>query len=93
MPKKIITSPTPYFKEPCDRCGSKKIISKTWNETIATFNGKSIIEHSQIVCIDSICQKAFDIKMLEEAKKREILKAGRLADAEARARLAKQPRA
>lgn len=93
MSKKITASFTPFLKEPCERCGRKKIISKTWSETITTFNGKSIIEHSQIACSDNICQKAFDAKLLEEAKKREILKAGRLADAVERARLAKQPRA
>lgn len=66
---------TPYLNEPCVRCGSKKRIAKTWKETLITFNGKSIVEHSQIVCTNKICQSDFEKILLEEAKKREVAKA------------------
>ncbi len=76
MSKKIRASMiTPYLNEPCIRCGSKKRIAKTWKETLITFNGKSIVEHSQIVCTNNICQVAFEKLLLEEAKKRDAARA------------------
>lgn len=77
MPKKVIASTIPsYINSPCDRCGSPKMIGKTWKENIETFNGKSTIEHTQILCSNKECQKDYDKKLIEDAKKREALKAG-----------------
>lgn len=64
-----------YLEKPCARCGSKKRISKKWKEKIPTFSGKiTIVDFSQIVCTNKVCQVAFDKELIEEAKKREILK-------------------
>jgi hypothetical protein len=49
-----------YNSQPCDRCGSEKITSKTWNEEIKTALGVSIIEVSQTVCTNKACQAKFD---------------------------------
>ena len=63
-----------YIDTPCDRCGSKKRVSRTWKETIPTFTGTTEVEFSQIVCVNDVCQKAFDEDMKKEAKKREELR-------------------
>jgi Fe-S oxidoreductase len=70
-----ISSFTSYLNQPCDRCGSKKRIAKTWKENIETFTGKkSVVEYSQIVCVNTPCQAAFDKKLFNETKKREEMK-------------------
>lgn len=55
-----------YIDQPCDRCGSKKRISKTWNEKLQMSLGVSIIEVSQIVCTNKVCQVLFDKNRKEE---------------------------
>ncbi len=73
MPK-IISNVTPYLNQPCERCGSKKRISKTWTEKLPTLTGTTIVKHSQIVCTSEICQAEFDKQLLEERKKREAMR-------------------
>ena len=77
MPK--ITSKTlSYESEPCNRCGSKRRISKTWKEKIPTLTGGILIQfHSQIVCTNTVCQNAFDKLLFEEKQKREDLRKAR----------------
>lgn len=55
-----------YIDLPCERCGSKKRISKTWIEEIKTSFGTSSIEASQIVCSNAVCQSVFDERRAEE---------------------------
>lgn len=63
-----------YIDEVCVRCGSKKIISKTWKETLETFAGTSELEISQIVCTNKKCQEQFEISLAQDMKKREEAK-------------------
>lgn len=55
-----------YFDQPCKRCGSKKRISKTWNEEYKTTFGSSKVEISQIVCTNDNCQEQFDLNREKE---------------------------
>ena len=55
-----------YIDQPCERCGSKKSISKTWIEKLATLKGVSILEVSQITCTNKKCQDLFDRNRAEE---------------------------
>lgn len=63
-----------YIKQPCDRCGSKKRVSKTWKEMVATYTGELEVEYSQIVCTNQQCQAEFDKQILEDVKKREVIR-------------------
>lgn len=63
-----------YLEIPCNRCGSKKRVSKTWKEEIPTFTGTTMVEYSQIVCTNTACQKAFDENLEKETKKREAIR-------------------
>lgn len=79
MPK-IISNVISYLNQPCERCGSKKRISKTWTERLPTLTGTTIIKHSQIVCTSEVCQAEFDKHLLEESKKREAVKLNKKAN-------------
>ena len=74
MPKIVSKGPS-YENEPCNRCGSKRKISKTWEESIPNLMGGVIIQtHSQVTCKNIDCQKAFDINLAEEKEKREKIR-------------------
>lgn len=74
-----------FVDTPCERCGSKRRISKTWTETHDTFNGvKKTIECSQIICTNDECQESFDKKSVAETKKREELKQTKIKNDEIR---------
>ena len=49
-----------YVNDPCDRCGSKRISTKSHFEILETFSGKQKIEVSVIVCTNKVCQKEFE---------------------------------
>src|SRR4051812_44213807 len=69
MNKTKAKSKTSYNSQPCERCGSEKLTSKTWNETIETSLGeKLIIEVSQTVCTNKECQAAFNVNREKEMK-------------------------
>lgn len=71
----LLTPQKPTFLEmPCDRCGSKKRVSKTWKEEIPTFTGTTMVEFSQIICTNTVCQEAFNENLEKETKKREVLR-------------------
>lgn len=79
----INISDNPYARQLCELCGSKKRISKKWKEKIPTLTGKIIIiEHSQIVCTNKVCQAGFDKNLLEENEKREAIRVKKEAQAE-----------
>src|SRR5436190_306086 len=63
-----------FVKQPCERCGSKKRISKTWKEKIPTLSGVTEVEYSQIICTNIVCQTEFDENLEKERKKRESLR-------------------
>jgi len=69
MPK--IGNNVPYSEKPCDRCGSKRKVAKTWTEKIKTANSTMVLENSQVICTNKECQAAFDRAELKEREKRE----------------------
>lgn len=83
MPK-IISAVNPYLNQPCERCGSKKRIAKTWKERLSTLTRTTIVEHEQIVCTNDVCQAAFDKHLLEETQKRQAARLKKEADETAR---------
>lgn len=58
-----------YVDEPCERCGRKKRISKSWTEKLETISGVSVVEVSQITCTNKACQDIFDKNRAEELLK------------------------
>lgn len=58
-----------YIDQPCERCGSKRRVSKTWTETVETIIGVSTLEMSQITCTNKVCQDLFDKNRAEEVAK------------------------
>lgn len=63
-----------YVDELCPRCGSKRKISRTWEESIPTFSGNTTVEFSQIVCTNEECQAAFEENLKKETDRREVLR-------------------
>jgi len=55
---------------PCERCNSKRRVKKVWTEKIKNDHGVMILQHTEIVCTNKECQKAFDKKIVEETAKR-----------------------
>lgn len=66
-----------YIDQPCERCGSKKRVSKTWTETVETILGTSVLEFSQTICTNSVCQDLFDKNRAEELIKINARKAAK----------------
>ena len=66
---------------PCDRCNSKRVVAKTWIEKIKNDSGFMTPRHSQIICTNKECQKAFEKTILADIEKREKLKQTKLEDA------------
>lgn len=79
MPK--IGNPKSISEIACDRCNSKRKVSKTWIEKIQNSNGFMVLRHTQIVCTNKECQNAFDKIILEDQKKREKIKQAKLDNA------------
>src|SRR5258708_6166824 len=63
-----------FVKQPCERCGSKKRISKPWKDTIPTLSGTTVVEYAQITCTNLTCQSAFDENLEKEKNKREVIR-------------------
>lgn len=79
MPK--IGDYKPATDTKCERCNSKRKISKTWTEKIKNDHGHMTLFHSQIICTNKVCQKEFEKNMNEEILKREKLKQTRTEEA------------
>lgn len=62
----------------CERCGSKRRISKAWTEKIKNDHGFMLLEHLQIVCTNKECQLAFEKTILADIEKREKIKQAKL---------------
>ena len=67
---------TSSFTSVCTRCGKKRIISKTWKETIFLYGTETVITHEEAVCPDPECQKEVDSKLLKEKEQREEIRKG-----------------
>ncbi len=63
-----------YLDTPCERCGSKRRVAKTWIEKVPNLTGTTTVEFSQIVCTNEACQKTFDENLKKEKQKRESLR-------------------
>ena len=62
-----------FENSPCERCGSKKIVSKMRKEVLQLYSGTSVLEVSHIVCSNKVCQKLFNVnRAVEVARKNEI---------------------
>lgn len=57
-----------------------------------TLTGTTIVEYSQIICINEVCQAAFEKVLLKETKKREAARAEKAANILARKAAANKPR-
>ena len=66
---------------PCDRCGSRRRVSKTWTEKIKNDYGFMTLNHSQIVCTNGVCQSVFEKAINDEEGKREKLRLERASNA------------
>lgn len=75
MPK--IGNPKSNKDLPCDRCGSKRKVSKKWTEKIKNSGGYMTLEHVQIICTNKECQAEFEKKLAQEELKREKIKEAR----------------
>lgn len=45
-----------YVTEPCDRCGSKRLVKKSHTEILETYSGPQKIVVSEIICTNKVCQ-------------------------------------
>lgn len=73
-----------YLDKPCERCGSKRVVGKTWTETVQNFTGTIEVKHQQIICSNDECQAKFEKAYQDEAKKKEALRAKKESDAASR---------
>lgn len=56
----------------CTRCGSERILAKTWEEVIEGYsNNNSKLICSQLVCPDPKCQKLVEDQWAQQKAKRE----------------------
>ncbi|OGH48155.1 MAG: hypothetical protein A3A51_03960 [Candidatus Levybacteria bacterium RIFCSPLOWO2_01_FULL_39_10] len=79
MPK--IGNSKTYSDYPCDRCGSKRRVSRTWTEKILNDNGFMLLEHTQTICTNKDCQDKFEKVLSEETEKREKIRLERANNA------------
>lgn len=79
MPK--IGNSIPRSEQPCDRCGAKRKVAKTWTEKIKNTGGFMTLQHTQLICTNKECQAAFDKIIADDAQKREKLKLAKAKNA------------
>ena len=70
----------------CIRCGKKRVVAKTWTETIKTSSGTSLLTHILSVCPDAACQKK--VEQLLAKQKQLSLDKQRASEERSLARLA-----
>ena len=73
-----------YLDKPCERCGSKRKIGRTWTETVQNFSGTVEVKHQQIICTNEECQAKFEQGYKDEAKRKEAIRAKKEANDAAR---------
>lgn len=59
------------FSNPCTRCGKERVTSKTWDEEITNFTGKTTITYTETVCPDPECQIIVEKELEVQRKKKE----------------------
>lgn len=55
----------------CTRCGSERILAKTWEETIVVSTHHSKLIHKQLVCPNPECQRQVEEQWAQQKEKRE----------------------
>lgn len=58
------------FKNPCIRCGTERIVLKTWKEKI----GSSVIVNKEMICPNPECQKKVNADNKKQDDRREEMK-------------------
>lgn len=58
------------MSNPCTRCGSERIFSKSWEETVEVYERKTTIVNTEFVCPDPECQKKVEELIAEQRAKR-----------------------
>ena len=84
------------ISNPCTRCGNERIISKSWEETVKTFYGTTMVVHTLTVCPNRECQKIVEEQLATQRIKQEIIrrdKEAKIADRRKRATVKKEPQA
>lgn len=69
-----------YLDQPCERCGSKRKVAKKWKETLPTFSGTTVVEYSQIICTNKVCQAESEKEQLKDSQKREEMRTQKAAN-------------
>lgn len=77
----------PYLEQPCERCGSKKALTKVRKSKVQNLSGTSDIEYSQIICVSAACQKEFEKNLEEKILKADAIKLKREEAKTARTKL------
>ena len=60
-----------FIATPCIRCGKTRILAKTWKEKL----GESLINYTQTVCPDPVCQKIVESELEKKDAKMAALHA------------------
>lgn len=63
-----------YLDKPCERCGSKRKIGRSWTETVQNYTGSVKVKHQQIICTNKECQDKFEKAYQDDAKKKEAIR-------------------
>jgi hypothetical protein len=59
-----------YSERVCDRCGSKRVVVKTWREKIKNYSGSfTYLKMTKTICSNTECQKLFEKKRAETLKR------------------------
>lgn len=62
------------ISNPCVRCGTERIVLKTWKEHVNTFFGNSTVVHTETVCPNKECQKLVNKEIAYQQEKRDKIK-------------------
>lgn len=60
------------MNNPCIRCGSERILSKTWEEVVELYSRQTTITNTEFVCPDAKCQKLVETQLAEQREKKEL---------------------
>lgn len=67
----------------CTRCGSERVVLKTWKEKITTYFGKTTVIHTETTCPNKECQKIVNKQLAAQKEKREKIRKDKEDRAEA----------
>lgn len=72
MPK--IGNEKSYAENRCNRCGSKRKVTKTWTEKVKNVHsdGYMVLYHTQTSCTNKECSAKFEELERKEREKREL---------------------